>query len=84
MGVRGADRSAYDLFMLRFHDFLKESADYQEKWERFTVEFPPFSTWMVFTDSVPHAALSGQFALEQTFIIQLKAMVEPSAFQVLS
>jgi len=32
---------------------------------------------MVFTDSVPHAALSGQYALEQTFIIPVKAMVEP-------
>jgi hypothetical protein len=77
VGVRGADRSAYDAFMLRFHDYLKENTDYQQKWEKFTLEFPPFSTWMVFTDSVPHAALSGQYALEQTFIIPLKAMVEP-------
>ena len=77
VGVRGADRSAYDAFMLRFHDYLKENTDYQKKWEKFTLEFPPFSTWMVFTDSVPHAALSGQYALEQTFIIPLKAMVEP-------
>jgi hypothetical protein len=77
VGVRGADRSPYDAFMLRFHDYLKESADYQQKWEKFTIEFPPFSTWMVFTDSVPHAAISGQYALEQTFIIPLKAMVEP-------
>ncbi|HEY8748733.1 MAG TPA: Kdo hydroxylase family protein [Tepidisphaeraceae bacterium] len=77
VGVRGADRSAYDAFMLRFHDYLKESTDYQQKWDKFTLEFPPFSTWMVFTDSVPHAALSGQYALEQTFIIPVKAMVEP-------
>jgi len=77
VGVRGADRSAYDAFMLRFHDYLKESTDYQQKWEKFTLVFPPFSTWMVFTDSVPHAALSGQYALEQTFIVPLKAMVEP-------
>ena len=77
VGVRGADRSAYDAFMLRFHDYLKENTDYQQKWEKFTLEFPPFSTWMVFTDSVPHAALSGQYALEQTLIIPLKAMVEP-------
>jgi hypothetical protein len=77
VGVRGADRSAYDQFMLRFHDYLKESEDYQQKWEKTTLEFPPYSTWMCFTDSVPHAALSGQYALEQTFIIPMKAMVVP-------
>ena len=77
VGVRGADRSAYDQFMLRFHDFLKENSDYQQKWEKTTLEFKPFSTWMCFTDAVPHAALSGQYALEQTFIIPMKGMVVP-------
>ena len=77
IGVKGADRSPYDQFMLRFHDFLKENADYQQKWEKIRLEFPPFSTWMVFTDSVPHAALSGQYALEQTFIVPMLAMVVP-------
>jgi len=77
VGLRGADRSPYDEFMLRFHDYLKENTDYQEKWEKIRLEFPPYSTWMVFTDSVPHAALSGQYALEQTFIVPMKAMVEP-------
>jgi len=77
VGVRGADRSAYDQFMLRFHDYLKESTDYQQKWEKTQLEFPPFSTWMCFTDYVPHAALSGQYALEQTFIVPMKGMVVP-------
>lgn len=77
IGVRGADRTPYDQFMLRFHDFLKENTEYQQKWEKLTLEFPPYSTWMVFTDSVPHAALSGQYALEQTFIVPIKAMVAP-------
>ena len=77
VGVKGADRTAYDRFMLRFHDYLKENTDYQQKWEKIRLEFPPYSTWMVFTDSVPHAALSGQYALEQTFIIPLNAMVTP-------
>jgi hypothetical protein len=77
IGMRGADRSAYDQFMLRFHDYLKENTDYQQKWEKTQLEFPPFSTWMCFTDAVPHAALSGQYALEQTFIIPMKGMVVP-------
>jgi len=34
---------------------------------------------MVFTDGVPHAVMSGQFALEQTFIIPPQALVSPDA-----
>jgi hypothetical protein len=77
VGVKGMDRSAYDRFMLRFHDYLKESDEYQQKWPRVRMEFGPGSTWMVYTDQVPHAAISGQFMTEQTFIIPVKAMVTP-------
>ena len=37
------------------------------------------ATWVVFTDSVAHAALSGQYAVEQTFLIPPKALVAPEA-----
>jgi hypothetical protein len=77
VGVKGVDRSAYDRFMLRFHDFLKENTDYQQKWTKYRMEFPPGSCWMVYTDQVPHAVLSGQFALEQTYIVPIEAMVAP-------
>jgi hypothetical protein len=77
VGVKGADRSAYDRFMLRFHDYLKENTRYQQEWPKEHIEFPPNSTWLVYTDTVPHAVLSGQFALEQTFIIPVSAMVAP-------
>jgi hypothetical protein len=78
MGVVGLpDRSAYDRFMLHFHDYLKENDDFQKNWEKEHLEFPPFSTWLVYTDMVPHAVMSGQFALEQTFIIPIEAMVTP-------
>ncbi|MGD0540788.1 MAG: Kdo hydroxylase family protein [Tepidisphaeraceae bacterium] len=77
VGVKGLDRSAYDRFMLRFHDYLKDSAEYQTKWPKLRLEFPAGSTWMVYTDQVPHAAISGQFMTEQTFIIPVKAMVTP-------
>ena len=40
-------------------------------------EFPPQSSWIVFTDMVSHAVLSGQMALEQTFIVLLRLMVRP-------
>jgi hypothetical protein len=37
---------------------------------------------MVFTDGVPHAVMSGQFALEQTFIVPPGALVSPEASPV--
>jgi hypothetical protein len=37
---------------------------------------------MVYTDGVPHAVMSGQFALEQTFIIPTQVLVSPEAAPV--
>jgi hypothetical protein len=79
IGMPAADRSPYDRFMLRFHDYLKENTDYQQKYPKERIEFPPGSTWLVYTDTVPHSVLSGQYALEQTFIIPLGAMVAPKS-----
>ena len=77
LGLPIAERSAYDRFMLRFHDYLKENADFQNNCEKIRLEFPPRATWIVFTDAVPHAALSGQFALEQTYIVPHQALLSP-------
>lgn len=77
LGVNGTDRSSYDRFMLRFHDYLKENTDYQKNYPKHRTEFPPNSVWLVYTDTVPHAVLSGKFALEQTFIVPINAMVAP-------
>ena len=70
-------RSPYDEFMLRFHHYLKENHEFQATCAKQTWEFPPHSTWIVFTDMVTHAALSGQYALEQTFIVSRDALVLP-------
>lgn len=71
-------RPPYDEFMHLFHNFLKENGEYQEtaRAERFS--FPPGSTWMVFTDMVTHSVLSGQFALEQTFLIARDSLTLPA------
>ena len=69
--------SAYDSFMLHFHDWLKENSQFQSSAEKTRLAFPPLATWLVFTDGVPHAALSGQFALEQTFIVPPSALAAP-------
>jgi hypothetical protein len=43
------------------------------------LQFPTGSSWMVYTDMVPHAVLSGQYALEQTFLVDHRAMVAPES-----
>lgn len=73
----GARRSPYDEFMHRCHNAMKEDSEFQQNCPKQRWEFPPHSTWMVFTDSVSHAVLEGQYALEQTFIVSRKAMVCP-------
>ena len=78
VGLPISERTPYDEFMLHFHDWLKENAEFQQKKEgKEHVVFPPMATWLVFTDGVPHSALSGQFAMEQTFIVPVEALVAP-------
>jgi hypothetical protein len=80
LGLPVADRAPYDKFMLHFHDWLKENTAFQSSKDgKEKIEFPPMSTWLVYTDGVPHSALSGQFAMEQTFIIPVDALVAPEA-----
>jgi hypothetical protein len=71
-----AKRSAYDRFMLRFHDYLKFNGEYQESCTKYRFEFPTDSTWMVFTDVVPHSVLSGRYALEQTVIVRRESLAQ--------
>ena len=79
LGLPVADRSRYDEYMLHLHDWLKESNDFQQSWPKQRLAFPPGCTWMVYTDGVPHAVLSGKYALEQTFIVPPEAFVAPEA-----
>ena len=71
------NRPPYDEFMHRCHNAMKEDAEFQQHMPKQRWEFPPNSAWMVFTDCVSHAVLSGQYALEQTFQIPQAALVEP-------
>jgi len=75
--LAGAHRSPYDNFMHRCHNAMKEDASFREGCPKQRWEFPPGSSWIVFTDCVSHAVLEGQYALEQTFLISRRAMVEP-------
>jgi len=74
MGITKSRRSRYDHIMLRLHDAMKRDDGYQVSTEKTRIEFPSGSTWMVYTDRVSHAALAGQFLLEQTFYLPVAAM----------
>ena len=76
-GIKKSLRSPYDAFMLNLHNFLKENVDFQKNCRKDYWDFPPNSCWAVFTDQVSHAALSGQYALEQTFLVPVSAMLYP-------
>jgi len=68
-GLPATPRSPYDRFMLRFHEYLKRNEEFQKNCAKYHFAFPPGSTWLTFTDVLPHSVHSGQHALEQTFII---------------
>jgi 3-deoxy-D-manno-oct-2-ulosonic acid (Kdo) hydroxylase len=75
LGIRGMGRTPYDMFMLRFHDYLKENSQFQANAPKVRIEFPPLATWIVYTDCVAHAVMSGQYAMEQTLLIPPDALV---------
>jgi len=77
IGIRMVERSPYDRFMLRFHNYLKANQSFQRDCPKLHHEFAPGSTWIAFTDMVPHGVLSGQYALEQTFFLPVTSTLKP-------
>jgi hypothetical protein len=68
-------RTPYDHLMLGLHDTGKLDDAYQQSAPRERIDFPAGSTWVCFTDQVLHAALGGQYLLEQTFMLPVSAML---------
>jgi hypothetical protein len=71
-------RSAYDHLMLNLHDRAKEDLAYQRDCAQQVVHFAPGTTWLCFSDQVMHAAVSGQFMLEQTIHLPVAALYDPA------
>lgn len=71
-------RSAYDSVMLGLHDNAKRDDNYQKMSSQIEIRFAPGTTWLCYTDQVMHAALAGQFVLEQTFHLDVEAMADPN------
>ena len=63
--------------MLSLHDAAKRDEEYQRSSAQIKFCFPAGSTWICYTDQVMHAALAGQYVLEQTFHLDIDAMVAP-------
>jgi hypothetical protein len=70
-------RTEYDHIMLQIHDRMKADLSYQKSVAQREIYFVPNTTWIVQTDHVSHAAMSGQHLLEQTFYLPVTAMQEP-------
>jgi hypothetical protein len=64
--------------MLQLHDLMKRDASFQAASPQTVFNFPPGSTWIAFTDHVSHAAMAGQYQLEQTFLLPVDAMLDES------
>jgi hypothetical protein len=77
LGIPVRPASAYDDFMHRFHNFLKHNTEFQQNCPKTRWEFPPNSSWIAFTDMISHAVLSGQYAIEQTYIVSRSALTLP-------
>jgi hypothetical protein len=76
-GVTKSRRSPYDAMMLQLHDLMKADAAYQDSAPQTAFDFPAGSSWLAFTDQVSHAAIAGQYQLEQTFLLPVAAMSDP-------
>lgn len=85
LGITKGVRTPYDHIMLHLHNRTKRDANYQREAPRQEVVFAAGSTWVVFTDQVLHAAVSGQFVLEQTFELPVAALrrAEQSPLRIL-
>jgi hypothetical protein len=70
-------RSDYDLFMLRFHDFLKLNEEFQERGPKYLHTFQPGAVWLAMTDTCSHSVLRGRYALEQTYWIPHHVLALP-------
>lgn len=67
-------RTHYDHYMLNLHDNMKANEAYQKEAAQQQICFPANSSWIVQTDHVSHAAMQGQYVLEQTFYLPVRAM----------
>src|SRR6266850_853253 len=77
--VTKRSRSGYDHLMLQLHDRVKADVDYQRRAPQEQIDFPVATTWIMFSDQVLHAAMSGQFVMEETLMLPVSGMRAPES-----
>ncbi len=77
--VPSLKRTPYDRFMLKLHNAMKQDAEFQRLCAKESLQFAPGSSWMVYTETIPHAVQAGQYALEQTLLVDPAATVTPDS-----
>ena len=66
-----ADSSPYDRAMQKLHHYLKDDDHYQtDNNISVQLDFPPMCSWLVMTDTVSHAVVSGQHSLVNTYYVK--------------
>jgi hypothetical protein len=76
--ARVLDSTPYDRAMRRLHNYMKDAEAFHRDQRGYEeIRFPPKSAWMVFTDSVSHASLAGQFAFVTTILVRRRNMRRP-------
>lgn len=78
-GITKSLRSEYDHIMLQLHDAMKHDLNYQANSPQVTIPFHSGSVWMCFSDQASHAAMSGQYMMEQTFHLPALKQKDPQA-----
>ncbi|WP_280152645.1 Kdo hydroxylase family protein [Piscinibacter sp. XHJ-5] len=77
LAVTRGRRTEFDHLMLQLHDHAKADLDFQRNSPQAEVVFPAGSTWIVYGDQVPHAAMTGRHLIEQTFHLRVDDMQRP-------
>lgn len=72
-------RSEYDHLMLQIHDRMKADDVYQRDCPQVTMNFPSGTAWVCFSDQTVHAAMAGQYMMEQTFHLPAARQYNPDA-----
>ena len=73
-GITKGIRTDYDHIMLAINHQMKLDNDYQNQVKSKELAFPAGTSWIVATDALSHAVISGQYILEQTFLLPTTAM----------
>ncbi|MBS4170994.1 Kdo hydroxylase family protein [Neochlamydia sp. AcF95] len=77
VGITKDYRTLYDHYMICLHDLMKRDKEYQENAKQQEILFPPGSSWIVYTDQASHAALAGQYVMEQTYYLPVESLQNP-------